>query len=223
MMNNTPPPLPTAPAAAPKTGLAITSLVLGILGLFCLYILTGLPAIITGHMARARAKKRPEQYGGAGLALAGLILGYLSILTTLFAGAIILAVALPAIAQNKRQAQGFTPGPAATPTCVNNLKQIGLAARIWSNDHNDTFPTDFLTMSNELIAPKILVCPDDQKHTVAPDWPQFDPKQHATYEFLLPGAKEADAMSKPAFRCPIHGHVGLGDGSVQPSGTTRRR
>src|SRR2546430_7079498 len=32
--------------------------------------------------------------------------------------------------------------------CVNNLKQIGLAARIWANDHNDVFPPDFFSLSN---------------------------------------------------------------------------
>lgn len=224
MTMNTPPPLPTAPAVAPKTGLSIASLVLGILSLpMCFYFLTGIPAIITGHKARSRAKKQPELYGGAGMALAGLILGYLSILTTIAAVAIIAAFVLPALAQARQQGQGFRPGPPPTSTCVNNLKQIGLAARIWSNDHNDTFPPDFLTMSNELIAPKILVCPDDKQHKAAADWTHFDPKQNVSYEFLLPNAKEADAMTQPTFRCPIHGHIGLGDGSVQPKGGMRRR
>src|SRR5260370_32220670 len=30
--------------------------------------------------------------------------------------------------------------------CVSNLKQIGLAARIWANDHNDVFPPDVISM-----------------------------------------------------------------------------
>ena len=223
-MMNTPPPFPTAPAAAPQTGLSITSLVLGILSLpICFYILAGLPAIITGHIARSRAKQQPQLYGGTGMALAGLILGYLSIFTSLAAVAIFVKVAVPAIELAQRQGPGFRPGPPPTPTCVNNLKQIGLAVRIWSNDHNDTFPPDFLTMSAELISPKILVCPDDNQHTVAADWTQFDPKKNVSYEFLLPNAKEADAMSETAFRCPIHGHIGLGDGSVQPKGASRRR
>ena len=73
-------------------------------------------------------------------------------------------------------------------SCVNNLKQVGLAYRIWSNDHEERFPwqlpvsqggivpdsgqigTDFgelvyafAVLSNELAVPKILVCPTDTK------------------------------------------------------------
>ena len=34
--------------------------------------------------------------------------------------------------------------------CVNNLKQLGLAVRIWSGDNNDTCPPDLISMTNEL-------------------------------------------------------------------------
>jgi hypothetical protein len=69
--------------------------------------------------------------------------------------------------------------------CVSNLKQIGLAFRIWSNDHGEIFPwrvpaanggteelahlpyaaTHYLAVSNELNSPKILTCPTDPKRT----------------------------------------------------------
>jgi hypothetical protein len=51
----------------------------------------GLAAIITGFLARSRAKQNPDQYGGAGLALGGIITGALSILAVvgLFAIAIL--------------------------------------------------------------------------------------------------------------------------------------
>src|SRR5206468_5670423 len=32
--------------------------------------------------------------------------------------------------------------------CVNNLKQVGLAARLWSNDHSEVFPWDASVESN---------------------------------------------------------------------------
>src|SRR5437773_1368237 len=116
---NTPPPLPATPAAPRKSGLGIASLVLGILSLpICLYIFTGLPAIITGHMARSRAKKQPQLYGGAGMALAGLILGYLSILTTIAGVIILVKVAAPAIAEMQQHGPGFRPGPPPPTTCV---------------------------------------------------------------------------------------------------------
>jgi hypothetical protein len=65
--------------------------------------------------------------------------------------------------------------------CVSNLKQVGLAFRMWSNDHNERFPWQapaaeggtlefaglpyaalhFTVASNELNSPKILTCPSD--------------------------------------------------------------
>lgn len=73
-------------------------------------------------------------------------------------------------------------------SCVNHLKQIGLAFRMWSNDHGEKFPWDvaasatngpgtkefagsgevwrhFLAISNELNTPKVLACPTDRERT----------------------------------------------------------
>jgi len=66
---------PPMPPQAPKiSGFAITALVLGILGFLCL--LFGIPAVIFGHIARASINKSNGQITGAGMALAGLICGY---------------------------------------------------------------------------------------------------------------------------------------------------
>jgi hypothetical protein len=195
----------------PQQGLAITSLVLGLASFVCGGIITGIPAIITGHIARGKAKREPAVYGGAGMALAGLILGYVSVVLTLV---ILPALLLPALAKAKQRAQ--------TINCVNNMKQICLAARIYSNDHKDTFPMDFEAMSKELGTPRILVCPGDSKHTAAQSWGQFNKDANVSYEFLLPGAKDQDVTGKVVFRCPIHNSVGMGDGSVQQQGGMRR-
>jgi len=65
--------------------------------------------------------------------------------------------------------------------CVNNLKQVGLAYRIWGGDHGDIFPTGisvtnggsmemvqignvaftFQVISNEMGSAKIVYCPAD--------------------------------------------------------------
>jgi Domain of unknown function (DUF4190) len=59
--------------------LAIVSLIFGILGWFVLPFVGSIVAIITGHMARAEIRRDPLRIEGDGLALAGLILGWLSI------------------------------------------------------------------------------------------------------------------------------------------------
>jgi hypothetical protein len=59
---------------------AIWSLVTGILGLCCCGIFTGIPAIILSRSAKDEISKTGQ--GGNGLATAGLVLGILSILST---------------------------------------------------------------------------------------------------------------------------------------------
>ena len=56
--------------------LATWSLVLGLLGLLCLGMLAGIPAIVCGHLALSNINRNPILQG-RGSATAGLILGYL--------------------------------------------------------------------------------------------------------------------------------------------------
>jgi hypothetical protein len=64
-----------APAGQNKI-LPIVSLVLGILSLCC-YVspITGIAAVITGFMGMKNANSMPNEYGGKGLAIAGMIIG----------------------------------------------------------------------------------------------------------------------------------------------------
>jgi type II secretory pathway pseudopilin PulG len=201
------------PVQKPKTGLSITSFVLGLFSVTCLSVLTGIPAIITGHIAHGRTKREPSVHGGAGFAIAGMIMGYLSIVMMFLLIPILAALLLPALAKAKQRAQ--------TIQCVNNMKQIGLAARIYSNDQGGNFPPSFQAMSNEVVSLKVLICPGDRQHTAATDWSQFNADLNVSYEFLIPNAKEAAVTSQTVFRCPIHENIGLGDGSVQ-QGSGRR-
>ena len=97
--------------------------------------------------------------------------------------------------------------------CINNLKQMGLAVRTWAIDNSDMSPPDMLSMSNELSTPKILVCPGDKTREAANGWAAFT-AAHCSYEYLGPSAPDTEP-NRVMFRCPIHGHVCLSDGSVQ--------
>ena len=68
-----------------NSGLAIASMVCGIAGyLTCYFVgILGIPAVICGHMALSRINSSPVPLAGRGMAIAGLILGYLGILITL--------------------------------------------------------------------------------------------------------------------------------------------
>jgi len=119
--------------------------------------------------------------------------------------AILAAMLLPALARAKSQAKSIQ--------CVNNLKQIGLATRIWAIDHGEVFPSDFLSMSNELVNPKILVCPGDTNRPVATDWASLT-TANCSYEYLAPSGTSVEPQ-RILTRCSIHGNIGLCDGSVQ--------
>jgi hypothetical protein len=85
-----PPPMPIAPAASRTNGLAVASLVLGILALVLFFtivfpIILGILAVIFGAIGWAKANQGADHKG---LAIAGLILGVMGI------GAMILFVAV---------------------------------------------------------------------------------------------------------------------------------
>jgi Domain of unknown function (DUF4190) len=77
---------PPYPAPRPTNGLAIAALVCGIAAFGT--GITFLPAIICGHIARGQIRRTGEQ--GDGLALAGLILGYVG--AVLFIGILLVFV-----------------------------------------------------------------------------------------------------------------------------------
>ena len=67
-------------------------MILGIASfVLCLSFLSGIPAVIVGHISRSKIKKSGGRLKGDGMALAGLILGYISFLFI----PIIAAIAIP--------------------------------------------------------------------------------------------------------------------------------
>jgi hypothetical protein len=78
------------PPAPPTNGLAIAALVCGAGGF--VIGLSFIPAIICGHLARRQIRQTGEQ--GAGLALAGLILGYVGIVLFIALIAVFVGIAV---------------------------------------------------------------------------------------------------------------------------------
>jgi hypothetical protein len=94
--------------------------------------------------------------------------------------------------------------------CVSNMKQIGLAARMWANDHKEIMPSDFLTMQNELNSPRILVCPSETNRPVPKAWSEFSGSSYVILS-LGTGVRRPEIIYA---HCPVHNNIGLCDGSV---------
>ena len=77
--------------------------------------------------------------------------GIVTLLAVVAILAVLGAMLLPALASAKKKAQSISS--------ANNLKQIGLAARIFSGDNGDRLPTSFDEMKNELGSDKITFDP----------------------------------------------------------------
>jgi hypothetical protein len=124
--------------------------------------------------------------------------------------------------------------------CEVNVKQIVSAFRSWSVDNDGAYPFNLpknkggtkefcsvgsdgfdrgaakhlQAMPNELSTPRILVCPADSSRTPASDFQHLE-ANNVTYQ-IRSGAGVCEANPKEVIvRCPIHGFVGLCDGSVQ--------
>lgn len=110
------PPAMPGMTGARTSALAIWSLVLGILAIFTAG-LTGIPAVICGHLSLGRIKRSAGTQTGGGLAIAGLITGYFGFLiigVAFFAG-----LTAPLVIRQRKKAN--------QAEAVNNARSFGLA------------------------------------------------------------------------------------------------
>ena len=106
--------------------------------------------------------------------------------------AIVASMMLPALSKAKAKASRITS--------ANNLKQIGLAAKVFANDNAGRFPDSFDEMVNELGSEKILT----------------DPDSGARYVWVGAGKPEHPDSILAYSPTDINGrNVVMGDGSVQ--------
>jgi len=110
-------------------GIAIASLVCGILSWVCAGPLAAIPAVITGHMALGRIKRSAGTLAGRGMAIAGLILGYTSIVAMIVLLVLFFTLGVPAIKEASSKAD-----------CMANLKMIGSACNAYAAEHDGRYP-----------------------------------------------------------------------------------
>jgi hypothetical protein len=122
----------------------------------------------------------------------------------------------PTLSPEDAEALAKAKENAQATECVNHLKQLGLAVKVWALDNQDTYPQHVLEMTNEMSTPKILVCPADTAHQAPADWSAWT-TANMSYEYLAAGGSDTEPQ-RVMFRCPIHGSITLCDGSVQRVG-----
>jgi hypothetical protein len=122
--------------------------------------------------------------------------GVLTVLAIFGIVAILAAMLLPALAKAKGRAQSIM--------ALNNLKQIGLAARTWALDNNDRLPNSFEEMMPELSTDKVT----------------YDPESGQRFVYIG-GGLEVDKIQPDSVICYSPNDTGgwrnvlLADGSVQ--------
>jgi competence protein ComGC len=196
-----PPPPMSSPSTTPKTpGIAIASLVCGIAGVLT-GPLTGIPAIITGHLALGKIKKAPATLSGSGKATTGLILGYTtSVVYTLIALIIVLAtppvlkaLELARIAEN-----------------TNNARQVKLTLDAYAFDHDGEFPAALAELESEGLVHSLSIFAYKDKDKALLDWtyhPGYTNTSSSTF-IILASPETFERRSVPS---RIVGRV---DGSV---------
>ncbi len=151
---------------AKTPSIAIASLVLGILGLACIGPFGAIPAIICGHKAKSRIKASDGTLTGDGIALAGLVLGYVSIglmIVLIPVYATMGAIAIPSFMRAREISQ--------LNMCVNNMRMIDAAKEQAALEHN--YKTEE-TVPDQQLSKHIngglsrLVCPKGGNYIVNP-------------------------------------------------------
>ena len=178
------PPLPSPPGAGvqslpvPTSGMAISSLILGILG----PVTCGLSAIaglVLGLISMSTIGKRPGAIRGRGIALAGVIVSSFFIVVGVIGTP---ALLLPALAKAK--------GRAEMVVCRNNARQLALAIWIYAGQNNNQLPpaqTWCDAIAPHVDSERFFQCPAGDRHQ----------RSHFAFNERLGGMK-ADAVDPRA-------------------------
>ncbi len=175
-MSEIPPPAPMTPPTQPgflhppvqiNTSLAVTALVCGILGVvMCPPV--GIVGIITGAMAISRCNARPQEYGGRGMAIAGLVCGICSIVTLLIMGFVMvgmMGVMVPSLSRARELSKRLV--------CASNMKAITTSMTIYHHEFpGQGSPSLQLLVDRGDLGPNTLICPSAGAPNYVLTWPE---------------------------------------------------
>lgn len=145
------PPTPYAQTHDPNqkaSGLAVGAMVCGIIGLLIFPV--GIVGIILGIAALNQRRSPAEP--GKGQAVTGIVCGSLGVLLLL--PALLISILLPSLSRAREAANRIK--------CASNMKQIGLALKMYANDDLRTskFPPDLAHLvTTQEIAVDSFICP----------------------------------------------------------------
>ena len=184
-------PVAAAPVSPPTSGLAIASLVCGILGVLTCG-LTSIVGLVLGLIALSQVSRSKGKLGGQGLAIAGTICSGATILLGLIMGAMGVAVMMPALANARAEARGAV--------CWNNLRQIGLGMAMYTTDHEDAWPDSLedLVTAGYFDSDEVFTCP------VQLDSEDFGEDSVSGYEYRKPPAGAGESCMVVYDRQPAH-------------------
>jgi hypothetical protein len=132
-------------------GVAVASLVMAILGFVLLGPLGAIPAVICGHIAKSKIKQNPETLTGEGMALAGLIMGYIQLGALVVIVPLFAAIAIPSFIMARDTSQ--------QNACIGNMRQIDSAKEQWALANNASEgSTVAVTAANEYMK-RAPTCP----------------------------------------------------------------
>jgi prepilin-type processing-associated H-X9-DG protein len=196
---------PFAPNATPTprtSGLAIASLVLGILGITCLLPIIGaILALILGIVALNQINKSGGSVKGQGKAITGIVLGGVGL--TLIPVLILAAMLLPALAQAREKARRVV--------CQSNEKQIAQAIAMYTAEHNDKCPRTLDDLRKYISSDKVFHCPS------APN-----PSEASYLIACSTNSNDIIVRENLADHRGNGGNVAYGDGHVQWQSATHR-
>lgn len=216
---------------APSKSIAALSLAAGIATLVCPIAVTasGAPKVIEGRAgaaalawliglgvclgviaftvhARRAASREPAKFGGAGLAVGGLVVTLASVLF-LFG-----LIPLSFVIRREVDRQ------VAVGACAENLMAAGRALQGYAIDHGN-YPDTLLGLRGILRRPERLWCTGDTNRTPASSWDAVS-AANISFELLRPGETEQENQTNTVIRCPVHGLEWLGSGKLQHSRPT---